>query len=277
MAHLALPPLRIPLWNGRPPYARGDAAIDLPYLEVYRPDPVIATGAAMLLLPGGSYTFLSERSGARYAEWLAQHGIAGVVVNFRLGSNGYRHPALLADGRQACIVVRERAAEWGIDPARVGVIGTSAGGHLATMLLTGAAFADAAEARALGPAVGVLCYAVVSMLDPIAHLETRGNFLGEEAGDEAAQRRYSGHLRVTAATPPTFIWHTLTDEEVPATHSELFAAALRAAGVPYELHLYGHGAHALGLARDEGLHWPEDCVRWLRARGMLGAHRLAGA
>jgi acetyl esterase/lipase len=136
------------------------------------------------------------------------------------------------------------------------------------MLITGAAFDDSAEADALRPAVAVLCYPVVSMLDPVAHLETRGNFLGSDADDRARQEMFSGHLRVTGQTSPCFIWHTLTDPEVSAEHSELFAGALRAHRVSYELHLYAHGGHALGLAREEGLRWSDDCIRWLRARGL---------
>jgi acetyl esterase/lipase len=261
---------RIPLWDGPPPYALGDRPEDQPFLDVYLPDPQVNTGAAMLLLPGGCYTFLSDKSGARYAEWLTANGVAGIVVNFRLGSHGYRHPAVLADARQACALVHRSADEWGIDPTRVGVIGTSAGGHLAAMLITGAAFDDdPASAPTLRPAVAVLCYAVVSMLDPLAHRETRGNFLGAEADDKALQERFSGHLRVTADTGPCFIWHTLTDDQVPAEHSMLMASALGAHGIPYELHLYGQGEHALGLAREEGLYWPEDCLRWLRTQGML--------
>lgn len=255
---------RVPLWDGPPPYALGDQPHDRPYLDVYLPDPATATGAAMLLLPGGSYTFLSDKSGVQYARWLTNAGVAGIVVNFRLGAHGYRYPAILADGRQACALVRRHAAEWGIDPGRVGVIGTSAGGHLATLLLTGATAEDRPPLAA-----GVLCYPVVSMLDPLAHAETRGNFFGSGEAGQHLREKYSGHLRVTSQTPPSFIWHTLTDPEVSAEHSRLFAAALEAHGVPYELHLYGHGGHALGLATSEGLHWPQDCLRWLGSLGLL--------
>lgn len=262
--------VRVPLWPDGPPYALGDAPQDHPYLDVCLPDPATATGAAMLCLPGGCYTFLSPKSGIDYATWLAANGIVGVDVHFRLGSNGYRWQALYADARQALALTHRYAAEWGVDPARIGVIGTSAGGHLATMLVTGAAFDDPAEAERLRPAVGVLCYPVVTLFDPLAHVETRDNLLGRDSGDQAWQERFSGHLRVDAATSPCFVWHTLTDNEVPAEHSELFVSALRSHGVLYELHLYGHGAHALGLAHDEGLHWAEDCIRWLRSRGVLG-------
>lgn len=265
--------LRVPLWDGSPPYALGDEPHDRPHLDVYLPDPATATGAAMLLLPGGSYTFLSEKSGIQYARWLTGVGVAGIVVNFRLGSHGYRYHAILADGRRACALVQRHAGDWDIDPSRVGMIGTSAGGHLATLLLTGAAFeddpAEPAPDSGVTLAAGVLCYPVVSMLDPLAHAETRGNFFGSGEGTQDLRERYSGQFRVTSRTPPCFVWHTLTDPEVPAEHSRLFAAALEKHGVPYELHLYGHGGHALGLATSEGLHWPQDCLRWLGSLGML--------
>ena len=190
-------------------------------------------------------------------------------MNFRLGSNGYRYPALLADARQAFRVVAAHAAGLGIDTRRVGVIGTSAGGHLASLLVTGAACerredTSYPDAR---PALGVLCYPVISLRDPLAHEETRQNFLGANWDKTELQQQFSTYLRVSSHMPPVFIWHTNTDDEVSAENSWLFADALRAHGVPHELHLYGSGGHALGLARDEGLGWALDCVRWLRGHG----------
>jgi acetyl esterase/lipase len=228
----------------------------------------------MLILPGGSYTFLSEKSGSTYAKWLAEEGITGCVVHFRLGSQGYRYPALLADAWRALCLVREHSDDWNIDPRRIGVIGTSAGGHLASLLLTRAGFEILAQcptneidAKAASPALGVLCYPVISMMDPLIHQETRSNFLGEEAGDVALQEKFSSNLQVSAATPPCFLWHTIEDREVSVDHSRRFADALHANGVPYELHLYEKGAHALGLARNEGLLWSNECIRWLRSHG----------
>jgi acetyl esterase/lipase len=259
----------VPLWDGPAPHALGDRAEDRPFVEVFRPDPAAATGSVMLIFPGGAYTFLSPRSGEQYGVWLAEAGITGIVVNFRLGSNGYRYPALLADARRAFAVVRSHATAWDVDPERTGVIGTSAGGHLASLLVTGAACESAGD-RSYGdarPALGVLCYSVISLRDPLAHHETRRNFLGDLEHRVDVQEQFSGHLRVTASTPPCFIWHTNTDEEVSAENSRLFAEAMRELDRPYELHLYASGAHALGLARDHGLFWSDDCVRWLRGHG----------
>lgn len=260
----------VPLWPGRPPHAVGDEAVDRPFLEVFRPAPGMATGSAMLIFPGGCYTFLSERSGAQYGRWLAAAGVTGAVVNFRLGAHGYRYPALLADARQAFTVLRAHAVDWQLDTGRVGVIGTSAGGHLAALLLTGAASDGTAESSYpdARPTLGVLCYPVISLCDPLGHEETRRNFLGADHHHQPdLQERFSAELRVTGATPHCFIWHTNTDEEVSSENSRLFAEALRANGVPYELHLYGSGAHALGLATGEGLNWSADCIRWLHAHG----------
>ncbi|MFG1698438.1 alpha/beta hydrolase [Nonomuraea sp. NPDC049309] len=258
--------MKVRLWDGEVPHARGTGERDVPFLDVHLPAPDEATGGAMLILPGGAYTFLSEKSGAQYARWLAGNGIAGVVVHFRLGSAGYRHQALLADAWRALEVTAAHAAAWNIDPERIGVIGTSAGGHLAAMLLTGVAGPDDAR-RTARPGLGVLCYPVISMLDPLAHQETRDNFLGEQAGDKELRRCFSGELLVDGVVPPCFVWHTRDDDEVTCGNSLAFARALHERGRPYELHLYQTGPHALGLAHGTGLHWAADCLRWLRDWG----------
>ena len=252
--------MRIDLWDGTIPHSLGSGDEAVPHLDVYLPEPDRATGSAMLILPGGCYTFLSEKSGVQYGQWLASEGIVGAVVNFRLGSAGYRYPALLADAWQALAVVRSRAHEWGVDSDRVGVVGSSAGAHLATMMLTGEPADGNAAPR---PAVGVLCYPVVSMQDPLAHEETRDNFLGDRAADEELQARFSAELRIDGQVPPCFIWHSLEDKEVNPANSIDFARGLHAAGRSYELHLYQTGPHAIGLARAEGLQWTADCARWL--------------
>src|SRR5262249_20962765 len=148
---------------------------------------------------------------------------------------------------------------------RIGVIGTSAGGHLAALLMTqkdGEGFGDVPAChveRAARPALGILCYPVVSMIDPLAHVESRQNFLGDRWQHVTLQRQLSPLLAVDRDTPPCFIWHTNEDEEVTPANSVSFVDALRAHGVPYELHLYAKGPHRLGLATGYGLHWTHDC------------------
>ncbi|WP_328341085.1 alpha/beta hydrolase [Micromonospora sp. NBC_00421] len=255
--------MRVDLWDGPVPHGVGPDE-DVPHLDVHLPPPEQATGAAMLVLPGGAYTFLSKKSGLQYARWLATEGIAAAVVNFRLGSAGHRFPALLADAWQALALLRSRADEWGLDPERVGVIGSSAGAHLASMMLTAVSLPNQRTKR---PALGVLCYPVVSMNDPLAHEETRRNFLGELAGDEDQRRRFSAEMLVDDQVTPCFVWHTLDDDEVTARNATTFARVLYEAGVSCELHIYQSGPHALGLARNTGLHWTADCIRWLRHNG----------
>jgi acetyl esterase/lipase len=259
----------MPLWEQHPPHSLGGDPHDQPFIEIFRPAADVATGSAMLIFPGGAYSFLSPRSGEQYAHWLALAGITGMVVNFRLGSHGYRYRALLADACQALALVQANANRWALDPDRVGVIGTSAGGHLASMLMTGAAFefADATSCEVSRPQVAVLCYPVISLRDPLAHRETRENFLGVEQDKQDLQSLFSADLRVTNQTSPCFLWHTNEDEEVSPAHTRLLADVLRAHSVPHEMHLYESGPHALGLAREQGLHWAADCIRWLRRRG----------
>ncbi|MEU6575142.1 alpha/beta hydrolase [Streptomyces sp. NPDC046805] len=255
--------MRVDLWDGSVPHALSTDDV-MPHLDVHLPPREHATGAAMLVFPGGAYTFLSEKSGVQYARWLATEGIAAAVVNFRLGSAGHRHPALLADAWQALALMRSHAGAWGIDPERIGVIGSSAGAHLGAMMLTGSPPDGSAGAR---PALGVLCYPVISMNDPLAHTETRKNFLGDHADDEEYRTRFSAEHRIDERVPPCFVWHTLDDEEVTADNATTFARAMHGAGISCELHLYQSGPHAIGLARNRGLHWTADCTRWLHDNG----------
>jgi len=260
----------IPVWTGCPPFASGVNSDDVPVIDVYLPDAAVNTGFGMLAFPGGGYSFLSEKSGQQYGEWFAERGVAVFVVKFRLGSRGFDFRAKCADAYAALALVRERAAGWGLERQSIGVIGTSAGGHLAGVLCTGAGravlqsegvteFTDVAQL----PAFGVFCYGVLTLLDPLAHWETRANFLGGWRGDAAIELAFSPIQAAHAGCPRSFIWHTAEDQEVPAEHSWQFARRLNDVRVPHELHLYQKGGHALGLARDGGLHWADDCQRWI--------------
>jgi acetyl esterase/lipase len=261
----------IVLWPQGAPGALGHASKDIPTLTPYLPDPGPATGAAMVICPGGGYAVLAPYEGRDYALWLNQHGVAGFVLQYRLGSDGYHYPAMFQDVTRAIRLVRARAAEWRIDAHRVGVMGSSAGGHLASTLLTHfdagkPDSADPIERQSSRPDLGVLCYAVVTM-GRFTHQGSKRNLLGPHPSP-ALVKLLSNELQVTSNTPPCFIWATWQDPVVPVENSLDFAMALRQAGVPFALHVYEHGGHGMGLGdKPPFAHphpWAGDCLFWLR-------------
>ncbi len=259
-----------PLWPDGAPGALGKEEKDIPTLQPYLPEPSIASGAAIVICPGGGYRALAPHEGKDYALWLNQHGVAGFVLKYRLGSAGYRHPRMLEDAARAVRLVRARAAEWGIAPKRIGIMGSSAGGHLASTLLThfDAGRPDAAdpiERQSSRPDLGILCYPVISM-GPNAHPGSKNNLLGEDPSPELV-KLLSNELQVTPQTPPVFLWHTYEDAAVKVENSLDFAAALRKAGVPFDLHVYQQGRHGIGLGN--GHPWTQDCAFWLKAQGFI--------
>lgn len=266
---LVLGPIR--LWDSDAPGAKGQRPQDIPTLT---PFPVAAakrTGATMLILPGGGYGNLAEHEGTGYAEWFAAHGIDAYVLKYRLGSNGYRHPTMLNDAARALRMVRAFARRDGLDPARIGVIGSSAGGHLASTLATHfdsgqSNAADPIERESSRPDLAILCYPVISLLE-FGHAGSRRALLGENPSDDLV-RLLSNELQVTRDTPPCFLWHTIEDKTVPVENSLMFAAALRRAGVPFALHIYENGAHGLGLGRAgrPAPPWAAQLVHWFGER-----------
>ncbi len=270
----AAPLAPIPLWPEGAPGALGEKDDDKPTLTAFLPAPEKATGAAIVICPGGGYGALAPHEGAGYAEWLAENGIAGIVLKYRLGSKGYRHPAMLNDAARAVRLTRAKADEWKIDPKRVGIMGSSAGGHLASTLLThfdaGKADAtDPVERLSSRPDLGILCYAVISM-GPNTHGGSKNNLLGNSPAPELVEL-LSNEKQVTKETPPCFIWHTWEDNAVKVENSLEFAVALRKAGVPFDLHVYQKGGHGMGLGGGRAggtLHpWAADCLFWLKDRG----------
>ncbi len=216
----------------------------------------------------------AAHEGQGYAEWLADNGIAGLVLKYRLGSKGYRHPAMLQDAARAVRLTRAKAGEWKIDARRVGIMGSSAGGHLASTLLTHFDAgkpdnADPIERQSSRPDIGILCYAVISM-GPDTHGGSRKNLLGDNPAPELIEL-LSNEKQVTAQTPPTFIWHTWEDKAVKVENALAFASVLQKNGVPFDLHIYQKGAHGLGLGGGHAgapLHpWAQDCLFWLKAQG----------
>ena len=250
----AQPAASFPLWPDGAPGALGKADKDVPTLTVFLADPAKATGAAMVICPGGGYGGLAPHEGEQYARWLSENGVAGFVLKYRLGSAGYRHPVMLQDAARAVRTVRARAGDWQLDPKRIGIMGSSAGGHLASTLLThfdaGKPDAeDVIERQSSRPDLGILCYAVITM-GQFTHQGSKNNLLGKEPSPELV-RNLSNELQVTKETPPCFIWHTYEDNAVPVENSLQFAEALRRAKVPFDLHIYQQGGHGMGLGSRE--------------------------
>ena len=201
-------PAEIPLWKMRAA-AQGTAPKDTPSITPYLPDPAKATGLAIVICPGGGYAHLAPHEGKDYALFLNQHGIAGFVLKYRLGSDGYHYPYITQDGIRAMRFVRANAAQWSIDPHRLGIMGSSAGGHLASTVMThfdagDASAADPIDRESCRPDFGILCYAVISFGD-IAHVGSRQNLLGDHPSDDLI-KLLSNELQVTPQTPPCFIW-----------------------------------------------------------------------
>ena len=268
----ALVPGPIRLWEGDAPGATGQRPQDIPTLTRFPADQAKRTGATMLIFPGGGYGGLAEHEGTGYAEWFASHGIDAYVLKYRLGSNGYRHPIMLGDAARAVRMVRAFAKRDGLDPARIGVIGSSAGGHLASTIAThfDAGKSDAADPldrESSRPDLAILCYPVISLKE-FAHAGSRKNLLGENPAPELIEH-LSNELQVTKDTPPCFIWHTIEDKAVPVENALLFANALQRAKVPFSLHIYEKGAHGLGLGRPgrPAPPWAEQLLYWFGERG----------
>lgn len=266
----------IPLWPNGAPGALGSTSNDVPTLTPYLPDATNSSGAAMVICPGGGYQYLAPHEGNDYALWLNQHGVTCFVLKYRLGSHGYRHPAMLEDGARAIRWVRAHAQEYGIDVHRVGIMGSSAGGHLASTVVThfdlgNTNSQDVVERQSSRPDVGILCYAVITMGE-FTHKGSRNNLLGTNPPPELVQL-LSNELQVRSNTPPCFLWTTFEDRTVPMENTMMFAGALRKNHVPFALHVYEKGGHGMGLAdKPPFAHphlWAADCLYWLRARGFI--------
>ena len=262
--------MAVALWPaGAVPGALGSEDRDVPKLT-----PFLVPGggprAAVVVCPGGGYAGLAPHEGAPVARWLNSLGIAAFVLQYRVAP--YKHPWPLADAQRAIRTIRHRAAEWGVDPGRVGILGFSAGGHLTATAGThwdrGDVGAEDPIARqSCRPDLLVLCYAVVTF-GVFRHEGSMHNLIGAQPSEEL-RRSLCNEEQVGADTPPTFLWHTADDAGVPVENSLVFAAALSRHRVPFALHVYESGRHGLGLAAgdpDVGS-WPERCGVWLARHG----------
>jgi acetyl esterase/lipase len=268
-------PETIRLWEGDAPGAKGTEEADVPTLTVYRPAAERANGASFVVCPGGGYGGLAmDHEGHQVAAWLNGLGVAAFILKYRLGRR-YQHPAMLHDVARAVRTVRAKSPDWKLDGGRIGVVGFSAGGHLASTAAThfddgDDKAADAVDRVSSRPDVAVLVYPVIMLSGPHAHAGSRTNLLGEDPPQEMVDLM-SNEKRVTDKTPPTFLVHSLDDGPVPPENSFEFVGALRAHRVPCELHLFDHGGHGYGLGGDDPAlsQWPKLCAAWLGGRGFL--------
>ena len=251
------------LWPEGAPGALGSAETDKPSLTSWlaaKPN-----GAAVLVCPGGGYGALAmDHEGKQVAEWFNSFGVSVFILKYRLGPR-YHHPVMLNDARRAITMIRTRAKEFGVDPKKIGVMGFSAGGHLASTLSTH--FQEGER-----PDFSILVYPVISFTTRYTHSGSMRNLLGENP-DPALVWNLSNELQVTSQTPPTFLFHTSGDTGVPPENSILYYLALRKAGVAAEMHIYQEGKHGVGLApKDPVLStWPARLKDWLMVGGFVPA------
>jgi acetyl esterase/lipase len=276
-----LPPLPIqdaqviPLWTGAAPGALGSDDTDVPAVTVYLPRTVGANTPAVVICPGGSYRALaSNHEGRQVASYLNSLGVAAFVLRYRLGPR-YHHPIELGDAQRAIRLLRSHAADWRLDPARIGIVGFSAGGHLAMTASTkfdagSTTASDPIDRLSSRPDFSILGYPVISMTEEWTHKGSRTMLLGENFDPELA-KSLSGEKAVTRETPPTFIFQTTEDTVVPAENGVHYYLALRKAGVPAEMHVFEKGPHGVGLANDDAAlsEWSKLLANWLRVRKLI--------
>ncbi|MCX7049527.1 MAG: alpha/beta hydrolase [Candidatus Sumerlaeota bacterium] len=257
---------------------RGISGVTKPTITVYLPAEEKNAGAAVVICPGGGYGGLAiDKEGHDMARWLNKLGVVGIVLKYRMPKPDVtkdQKPWPLLDAQRAIRLARSRAKEWRIDPARIGIMGFSAGGHLAS---TAGTHFDAGESGAADPVARmssrpdflILGYPVITFKDPIAHKGSRANLIGKTP-DPKMIELYSNELQVTPQTPPAFLVHA-KDDGVKVDNSLLFQEAMKKAGVPCELQLYEKGGHGFGLGVNGGevATWPERCAAWMKAQKIL--------
>ena len=265
----------IPLWSGPAPGALGTDDSDIPLMTVFLPRTMAQNTPAIIVCPGGGYVQLAaNHEGRQVASYLNSLSVAAFVLRYRLGPR-YRHPIELGDAQRAIRTLRSHAVEWRLDAARIGIMGFSAGGHLAMTVSTridsgNASSVDVVERAGSRPDFTVLGYPVISMTEAWTHQGSKNSLLGNNPDPQLAQS-LSGEQAVTKDTPPTFIFQTNADTTVPAENSVYYYLALRKAGVPAEMHIFEKGPHGVGLANDDAAlsEWSKLLANWLRGRGVV--------
>jgi len=247
-----------------------------PDLTVFLPAPEKANGTAVLICPGGGYGVLAfDHEGNAIVKWLNDNGIAGIILKYRLPSDQImkdKSVGPLQDAQEAMRAIRRHASEWKIDPKKIGVIGFSAGGHLASTISTHYAekVYDVKDNISARPDFSLLIYPVISMDTLITHRGSRNNLLGLKPADDQV-RRFSNELQITADTPPAFLVHSSDDNAVPVMNSIGYYKGLQKNKIPVELHIFQKGGHGYGLANEKGTEssWPDLCIKWLKAMGLI--------
>lgn len=285
----------IELWNGVAPGSedftgietseeRGEAGVanrwvtgvKQPTLTVFPANKEEFSKTAVIVCPGGGYGGLAfDKEGIEMAQWFADRGVTAFVLKYRHGGGPHQHPVPLKDIQRAVRMVRQTASDFGYEPDRVGVLGFSAGGHLASSVGThydegDPSAADFLDRQSCRPDFLMLIYPVISMDATITHAGSRQNLLGEQPDDELVVLM-SNELQVTADTPPTFLVHAADDEGVPVENSLRFYQALVEYKVPAELHVFAEGGHGFGMRQKEKpvVEWPNLLDNWLHSRGLI--------
>lgn len=265
----------IPLWSGGAPGAQGADDKDIPTITVYLPRTTPAGMSAVIVCPGGGYTGLAmNHEGRQVANFLNSQGVIAFVLKYRLGPK-YHHPIELGDAQRAIRLLRSHSADWRIATDRIGILGFSAGGHLAMSASTHfdagqASAADPIDRVSSRPDFSVLGYPVISLVEPWTHQGSKNALLGPNADPELA-KTLSGEQAVTKETPPTFIFQTNADTTVPAENAIYYFLALRKAGIAAEMHVFEKGPHGVGLAMDDPAlsEWSKLLTNWLRIHALI--------
>ncbi len=265
----------LPLWSGTAPGQQGTDDKDIPTITVYLPRSTAAGMSAVIVAPGGSYLNLaSNHEGRQVANYLNSQGVAAFVLKYRLGPK-YHHPVEIGDAQRAIRTLRANAAAWHINPDKIGILGFSAGGHLAMTASTHfdggqASAADPIDRVSSRPDFSILGYPVISLVEPWTHQGSKNALLGQNADPELA-KSLSGENSVTKETPPTFIFQTNADTTVPAENATYYYLALRKAGIPAEMHIFEKGVHGVGLAMDDPAlsEWSKLLTNWLRIHAII--------
>ena len=264
------------LWPDGAPGANGTEEKDKPTLISYVVPKEKSVGTAIVICPGGGYGHLAMgHEGHEIAKWLNGIGISAFICDYRHRGKGYGHPAPMQDAQRAIRIVRSKAEQYGYLPNQIGVLGFSAGGHLASTVATHFDAGledenDSVQTVSCRPDFAVLCYPVIAFAESFTHRGSQQNLLGKKAPINLLLE-LSNEKQVTAENPPTFLWHTAEDKGVSPKNSIWFFLALQRVGVPAELHIYEKGRHGIGLGKDVpgASNWPRDCESWLKRRGFL--------